>query len=62
MDTSLSDVERDDFPHSSKETKKEKFCKGIREWRRALSELAHRELKDVDEKDDDRHEETSPRC
>jgi hypothetical protein len=44
------------------EKEKRKNLKWDQGWRRALSELAHRELKDVDEKDNDRHEEVIPRC
>ena len=61
MDTSLADVERDDFAHTRGEIKKEKIWKGIRVGSGVLGEVAHRELKDVDERDDDGHEETSPR-
>ena len=61
MDTSLADVERDDFAHTSREIKKKKSRRGIRLGSGFLGEVAHRELKDVDERDDDGHEETSPR-
>ena len=62
MNTSLTDVERDDFPHDFKETKKKKSERGGSEkGNGSLSELADRELKDVGEKDDDEHEGTSPR-
>jgi hypothetical protein len=61
LDTSLADVERDDFPHTGGEIKEKKSARGIRGGRRGLSEVAHREWKDVDEKDDDGHEETIPR-
>lgn len=40
--------------------KEEKSEERIRGGQRLLSEVAHRELKDVDEKDDDEHE-TNPR-
>jgi hypothetical protein len=33
----------------------------VRKGRRVFGEVADRELKDVDEKDDDEHEGTSPR-
>lgn len=54
-------MERDDFPHTSREIKKKKSEEGIRGGQWFLCEVAHRELKDVDERDDDGHEETSPR-
>jgi hypothetical protein len=54
-------MERDDFPHTCREIKKKKSKEGIRGGQRFLSEVAHRELKDVDERDNDGHEEASPR-
>lgn len=61
MDTSLADVERDNFAHSGRGIKKKKSKGGSEGGSSFLSEVSHRELKDVDEKDDDGHEEASPR-
>jgi len=54
-------MERDDFPHTGRELKKKKSGRGVRGEQRLGDEVAHRELKDVDERDDNGHEETIPR-